>query len=102
MHIDKFSVIWNAFISSLREEDLISNRFAFCVSLFPFFKHASKIVFVFVSRERNLLIVPSSIGDTSVFQWPPFLLASKVHSFNLPLNELLNFLPEAVLWCSWL
>uniref|UniRef100_A0ACD5VR14 Uncharacterized protein n=1 Tax=Avena sativa TaxID=4498 RepID=A0ACD5VR14_AVESA len=54
LHIDKFSDIWNAFIISLRDEDLISNR------------------------ERDLLIVPSSVGDTSVFQWPPFLLASKI------------------------
>uniref|UniRef100_A0A0D9V1R5 1,3-beta-glucan synthase n=1 Tax=Leersia perrieri TaxID=77586 RepID=A0A0D9V1R5_9ORYZ len=54
LHIDKFSDIWNAFILSLREEDLISNR------------------------EKNLLIVPSAIGDTTVFQWPPFLLASKI------------------------
>ncbi|KAF0917198.1 hypothetical protein E2562_017105 [Oryza meyeriana var. granulata] len=54
LHIDKFSDIWNAFILSLREEDLINNR------------------------EKNLLIVPSSVGDTHVFQWPPFLLASKI------------------------
>lgn len=54
LHIDKFSDIWNAFIISMRDEDLISNR------------------------ERDLLIVPSSVGDTSVFQWPPFLLASKI------------------------
>ncbi|PAN30833.1 hypothetical protein PAHAL_5G296500 [Panicum hallii] len=51
---DKFADIWNAFINSLREEDLLSNR------------------------EKNLLIVPSSGGETSVFQWPPFLLASKI------------------------
>ncbi|XP_037480037.1 putative callose synthase 6 [Triticum dicoccoides] len=50
----KFSYIWNAFISSLREEDLISNS------------------------EKDLLVVPSSVGDTSVTQWPPFLLASKI------------------------
>ncbi|VAH54461.1 unnamed protein product [Triticum turgidum subsp. durum] len=50
----KFSYIWNAFINSLREEDLISNS------------------------ERDLLVVPSSVGDTSVTQWPPFLLASKI------------------------
>ncbi|KAL6607973.1 hypothetical protein ACP70R_041036 [Stipagrostis hirtigluma subsp. patula] len=53
-NIVKFADIWNAFINSLREEDLLSNR------------------------EKNLLIVPSSGGDTSVFQWPPFLLASKI------------------------
>ncbi|CAN6247823.1 unnamed protein product [Urochloa humidicola] len=51
---DKFADIWNAFINSLWEEDLLSNR------------------------EKNLLIVPSSGGETSVFQWPPFLLASKI------------------------
>uniref|UniRef100_A0A0A9AUH3 ATGSL07 (Glucan synthase-like 7) n=1 Tax=Arundo donax TaxID=35708 RepID=A0A0A9AUH3_ARUDO len=53
-HLVKFADIWNAFITSLREEDLLSNR------------------------EKNLLIVPLSGGDTSVFQWPPFLLASKI------------------------
>ncbi|KAL6653202.1 hypothetical protein ACP70R_012127 [Stipagrostis hirtigluma subsp. patula] len=55
-HIEEFSDIWNAFIISLREEDLLSNR------------------------ERNLLIVPSSMamGETTVFQWPPFLLANKI------------------------
>ncbi|XP_042424407.1 callose synthase 7-like isoform X2 [Zingiber officinale] len=54
MNIAKFSHIWNEFISSLREEDLISNR------------------------ERDLLLVPYSFGDISVVQWPPFLLASKI------------------------
>ncbi|XP_074576315.1 callose synthase 7-like [Curcuma longa] len=54
MNIAKFSHIWNEFISSLREEDLISNR------------------------ERDLLLVPYSLGDISVVQWPPFLLASKI------------------------
>ncbi|KAL6884601.1 hypothetical protein ACP4OV_010537 [Aristida adscensionis] len=53
-HIVKFADIWNAFIISLREEDLLSNR------------------------ERDLLVVSSSGGDTSVFQSPPFLLASKI------------------------
>lgn len=33
-----------------------------------------------VCRERDLLLVPSSSGDVSVVQWPPFLLASKVNS----------------------
>ncbi|KAG6480709.1 hypothetical protein ZIOFF_057294 [Zingiber officinale] len=54
MNIAKFSHIWNEFISSLREEDLISNR------------------------ERDLLLVPYSFGGISVVQWPPFLLASKI------------------------
>ncbi|KAK1642299.1 hypothetical protein QYE76_060104 [Lolium multiflorum] len=54
LHMGEFSDMWNAIISSLRHEDLISNR------------------------ERNLLIVPSSVGDTTVFQWPPFLLACKI------------------------
>ncbi|EMS45679.1 Putative callose synthase 6 [Triticum urartu] len=54
LHMDKFSDIWNCFINSLREEDLISNR------------------------ERDLLVVPSSIGDNGVFQFPIFLLANKI------------------------
>ncbi|XP_072994078.1 callose synthase 7-like [Typha latifolia] len=53
-NIAKFSHIWNSVIKSLREEDFISNK------------------------ERDLLLVPSSSGDISVVQWPPFLLASKI------------------------
>lgn len=53
-NIAKFSCIWNEFIISLREEDLISDR------------------------ERDLLLVPYSSGGISVVQWPPFLLASKI------------------------
>ncbi|KAK3446271.1 hypothetical protein EUGRSUZ_A02008 [Eucalyptus grandis] len=51
--IANFSRMWNEFIQTMREEDLISNR------------------------ERDLLLVPSSSIDVSVVQWPPFLLASK-------------------------
>ena len=95
LHIDEFSDIWNAIISSLRDEDLISNRFAFGISLsFPFHGMLnSKVVFPIVYREMNLMIVPSSMGDISVFQWPPFLLALKVRSFRHTLIDLLNFLP---------
>ncbi|CAL9757214.1 unnamed protein product [Musa acuminata subsp. burmannicoides] len=53
-NIDRFSHIWNAFIDSLRDEDLISNK------------------------EKDLLLVPYSSGNISVVQWPPFLLASKI------------------------
>ncbi|KAJ3695664.1 hypothetical protein LUZ60_001041 [Juncus effusus] len=53
-NIAKFSHIWNEFINSLREEDLVSND------------------------EKNLLLLPSSSGNISVVQWPPFLLASKI------------------------
>ncbi|KAJ4808067.1 glucan synthase-like 3 [Rhynchospora pubera] len=53
-NIAKFSHIWNEFITSLREEDLINNM------------------------EKDLLLVPSSSSDISVVQWPPFLLASKI------------------------
>ncbi|KAJ8512658.1 hypothetical protein OPV22_003092 [Ensete ventricosum] len=53
-NIAKFSYIWNEFINSLREEDLISNK------------------------EKDLLLVPYSSGNVSVVQWPPFLLASKI------------------------
>ncbi|KAG9447571.1 hypothetical protein H6P81_013699 [Aristolochia fimbriata] len=53
-NIAKFSQVWNEFISSVREEDLISNE------------------------EMDLLLVPYASGDISVVQWPPFLLASKI------------------------
>ncbi|KAK9153262.1 hypothetical protein Sjap_000742 [Stephania japonica] len=53
-NISKFSQMWNEFIISMRLEDLINNR------------------------ERDLLLVPYSSEDVSVFQWPPFLLASKI------------------------
>ncbi|MED6107994.1 hypothetical protein PIB30_019220 [Stylosanthes scabra] len=53
-NIAYFSQVWNEFINSMREEDLISNR------------------------DRDLLLVPYSSSDVSVIQWPPFLLASKI------------------------
>ncbi|KAG1347013.1 callose synthase 7 [Cocos nucifera] len=53
-NIAKFSHVWNAFINSLRDEDLINNW------------------------EKSLLLVPYSSDDISVVQWPPFLLASKI------------------------
>ncbi|CAA2967687.1 callose synthase 7-like isoform X1 [Olea europaea subsp. europaea] len=53
-NIAKFSQVWNEFILSLRNEDLISNW------------------------ERDLLLVPYARGDVTVVQWPPFLLASKI------------------------
>ncbi|KAJ7539818.1 hypothetical protein O6H91_11G110100 [Diphasiastrum complanatum] len=50
-----FGQIWNEVIASLREEDLISNK------------------------ELDLLLVPYiSNSYLTTFQWPPFLLASKV------------------------
>ncbi|KAK7333633.1 hypothetical protein VNO80_30409 [Phaseolus coccineus] len=53
-NITYFSQVWNAFINSMREEDLISNR------------------------DRDLLLVPYTASYVSVIQWPPFLLASKI------------------------
>nr|WJO13371.1 callose synthase 7 [Lilium hybrid cultivar] len=53
-NIAKFSHVWNGFINSLRQEDLISNE------------------------EKDLLLVPYSSGEVSIVQWPPFLLASKI------------------------
>ncbi|XP_071703177.1 callose synthase 7-like isoform X2 [Rutidosis leptorrhynchoides] len=53
-NIAKFSQVWNEFIFSLRMEDLISNS------------------------ERDLLLVPYTVSDVPVIQWPPFLLASKI------------------------
>ncbi|KAL6607954.1 hypothetical protein ACP70R_041017 [Stipagrostis hirtigluma subsp. patula] len=49
-----FFCVWNSFIHSLREEDLISDR------------------------EKHILMAPSSSSNISVTQWPLFLLASKV------------------------
>jgi hypothetical protein len=37
VYIDKFSDIWNAFIISLRDEDLISDRFVVGVNLSTLF-----------------------------------------------------------------
>ncbi|XP_044492821.1 callose synthase 7-like [Mangifera indica] len=53
-NIANFSQVWNEFIESMRQEDLLSNE------------------------ERDLLLVPYSSSKISVFQWPPFLLASKI------------------------
>ncbi|KAG2717623.1 hypothetical protein I3760_03G184300 [Carya illinoinensis] len=53
-NIASFSHVWNGFINSMREEDLISNR------------------------DRDLLLVPYSSNVITVIQWPPFLLASKI------------------------
>ncbi|KHM99634.1 Callose synthase 7 [Glycine soja] len=53
-NIAYFSQVWNEFINSMREEDLISDR------------------------DRDLLLVPYSSSYVSVIQWPPFLLASKI------------------------
>ncbi|KAG7023001.1 putative callose synthase 6, partial [Cucurbita argyrosperma subsp. argyrosperma] len=53
-NITNFSHVWNEFILSMRQEDLISDR------------------------DRDLLLVPYSSSEVSVVQWPPFLLASKI------------------------
>ncbi|KAI3713989.1 hypothetical protein L1987_72578 [Smallanthus sonchifolius] len=53
-NIAKFSQVWNEFIFSMRMEDLISNS------------------------ERDLLLVPYTVSEVPVIQWPPFLLASKI------------------------
>ncbi|KAJ0037576.1 hypothetical protein Pint_24113 [Pistacia integerrima] len=51
----KFAQMWNKIISSFRDEDLISDR------------------------EMDLLLVPYwADSDLRLFQWPPFLLASKI------------------------
>ena len=50
--------MWNLIITSFREEDLIDNR------------------------EMDLLLVPyCKDRELNIFQWPPFLLASKVYTF---------------------
>jgi callose synthase len=51
----KFAPLWNEIITSLREEDYISNR------------------------EKELLVMPSNMDtSTNMVQWPLFLLANKV------------------------
>jgi len=51
----RFAQMWNAIITSFREEDLIDNR------------------------EKDLLLVPDCKDrELDIFQWPPFLLASKI------------------------
>ncbi|KAK7333641.1 hypothetical protein VNO80_30418 [Phaseolus coccineus] len=53
-NIAYFSQVWNAFINSMREEDLISNR------------------------DRDLLLVPCTASYVSVIRWPLCFLASKI------------------------
>ncbi|XVF71199.1 hypothetical protein PTKIN_Ptkin12aG0016900 [Pterospermum kingtungense] len=53
-NMEKFSLMWNEFIHSMRMEDLISNR------------------------DRDLLLLPFPSSYESRAQWPLFLLASKI------------------------
>ncbi|RDX87110.1 putative callose synthase 6, partial [Mucuna pruriens] len=53
-NIAYFSHFWNEFINSMRMEDLINDR------------------------DRDFLLIPYRSTDTSVIQWPPFLLANKI------------------------
>ncbi|PON73084.1 Glycosyl transferase [Trema orientale] len=50
---DLVSLVWNEFINSMRQEDIITNR------------------------ERDLLCIPHC-EDVSVVRWPPFLLLNKI------------------------
>jgi hypothetical protein len=60
--------MWNLIITSFREEDLIDNR------------------------EMDLLLVPyCKDRELNIFQWPPFLLASKVFSLDHFILTLLGF-----------
>ncbi|KAM3282637.1 callose synthase 5 [Capsicum chacoense] len=66
----KFAQLWNEFICSFREEDLLSDRKSPLTHLF---------CFLIGSSEMDLLLVPySSDPSLKVIQWPPFLLASKI------------------------
>ncbi|XP_062105738.1 callose synthase 7-like [Humulus lupulus] len=51
---NNFIQVWNEFINSMREEDLINYR------------------------DRDLLLVPYCSNEISTVKWPPFLLADKV------------------------
>ncbi|XP_048538429.1 putative callose synthase 6 isoform X4 [Triticum urartu] len=79
LRADKFSNIWNAFILSLRDEDLISNRERYLL-IFPTyvgdvgFRQTSNHIEIMNKRDQEVMVK----GGTSVFQWPIFLLASKI------------------------
>ncbi|XVE83628.1 hypothetical protein DITRI_Ditri16bG0102300 [Diplodiscus trichospermus] len=53
-NMENFSQMWNKFILSMREEDLINNK------------------------DQELLLAPCSSSDDTIVRWPLFLLASKV------------------------
>ena len=66
--------MWNLIITSFREEDLIDNR------------------------EMDLLLVPyCKDRELNIFQWPPFLLASKVFPLDHFIFSLLGF--KIYLYC---
>jgi callose synthase len=67
--------MWNAIITSFREEDLIDNR------------------------EKDLLLVPDCKDrELDIFQWPPFLLASKV-DLALSVISLLTIFVDSAVYC---
>lgn len=86
-----FSQVWNEFIYSMRNEDLISNRLRSCwqkVILYCYLIMVTipnNFVFLIMFSERDLLLVPmpNPSSVVSVEQWPSFLLASKVRSMTL-------------------
>jgi hypothetical protein len=68
--------MWNLIITSFREEDLIDNR------------------------EMDLLLVPyCKDRELNIFQWPPFLLASKVYTFNHSVFSLLAVIVDSGVNC---
>lgn len=77
-----FFCVWNSFIKSLREEDFISDRLEL-LSVNVMSVTLRFNLTVYIIRERDILMAPSSSSNLSVPQWPPFLLASKVHTFYI-------------------
>jgi hypothetical protein len=68
--------MWNLIITSFREEDLIDNR------------------------EMDLLLVPyCKDRELNIFQWPPFLLASKVYTFDHSVFSLLTMFVDSGVNC---
>jgi hypothetical protein len=68
--------MWNVIITSFREEDLIDNR------------------------EMDLLLVPyCKDRELDIFQWPPFLLASKVAHLALSVFFLLTIFVDSAVYC---
>ena len=75
----RFSTMWNLIIMSFREEDLIDNR------------------------EMDLLLVPYfQDSDLGIFQWPPFLLDSKVFHNHSLISLTPVFMDQSLFFYLWI
>lgn len=84
-------MMWNEFIHTMRMEDLISNRLELLLAI-DFINKTDRnahflilLCFFLSSRDRDLLLLPFPSSYESRFQWPLFLLASKVNILGVSL-----------------